>query len=601
MGFFSRNKAKNGNLTPEPIKETPPDPIDEKPNLKKRISTILDDEEYDDFEVDDYEEDQDSDESHESDESERDEYEEHNHRLIERKATQSVSQLSTLMGLCGLSSGGTEEGLAELANKELRRTYSLLSKDMKIRRLSPTMHRKDPLMYQSVIEEPQTVLIEEITKKINHVLDLKESKQQQQYLAGNKTLLDRYGSISKVIGRGRYGVIKVILSSDQETQFTKKNGIYAVKELLKRPATESKQKESRETFISRVTSEFILSCTLNNKHIVRTLDLMITVPSTTGATATNNNKKGSLFEDEIKISQVMECTPGGDLFNYLKRAIEMKQYLTIDEIDCVIKQIAKGLWYMHNHGVAHCDLKLENVLLTWDKDNRIDEDDGLRARVNVKISDFGKANVVRTKWDSHEQFFNSGPMGSEPYMAPEEFLGLKDGISLLRKDCWALGIVILVLFNIRRSVFHRGGGGHSCQLEYFDRELGEVDSKSYSSVYLWHTTEPKLLRANRHKDSVFDEFTKNAMKADYNETTREWTIERQGSFTPIETIFDLSSKHIDDKYMYLYDQDADFEQDEYTIRKYFMYKLLDLNPATRVTVDGFLRSDWMSSVESCGS
>lgn len=597
MGFFSRNKPKNGDPVSEPARATPPPvPVpDEKPSLKKRISTIIDDEEYDDFEVDDYEEDQGSDESRESDESEPEEYEEHNHRVIERKATQSVSQLSTLMGLCGLSSS-TEEGLAELANQELRRTYSLLSKDMKIRRLSPTMHRKDPLLYQSVIEEAQTTLIEEITKKINHVLDLKEPKQQEQYLAGNKTLLDRYGSISKVIGRGRYGVIKVILLGDQETQFTKKNGIYAVKELLKRPATESKQKESRETFINRVTSEFIVSCTLNNKHIVRTLDLMITVPSCKGG----SSQKGSTFEDEFKISQVMECTPGGDLFNYLKRAIEMKQYLTIDEIDCVIKQIAKGLWYMHNHGVAHCDLKLENILLTWDKNNQVDQDDGLRGRLNIKISDFGKANVVRTKWDSHEQYFNSGPMGSEPYMAPEEFLGIKEGISLQRKDCWALGIVILVLFNIRRSVFHRGGG-HSCQLEYFDSELGEVDSKSYSSVYLWHTTEPKLLRLNRHKDSVFEEYTKNAMKANYDDVTREWTIQRQGSFTPIETIFDLSPKHIDNKYMYLYEQDADFEQGEYAIRKYFMYKLLDVNPATRATVDALLRSDWLSSVESCGS
>lgn len=567
--------------------------------ISRRISTIIDDEQYDDFEVDDYEEiDEDgSNTTKTDDDSEDDEYEEHEHKLIERVKTTSVSQLTTLMSYCGFGATATVESLTALANEELARTFSLLSKDLKIRRLSPTMHRKDPLMYQSVIGESQTHLIEEITKKINYVLDLNDPKLLQESFAANKTLLDRYGRISKVIGRGQYGVIKVIVSGDEATEFTKKNGIYAVKELLKRPAKDLKQKESRETFINRVTSEFIVSCTLNNKHIVRTLDLMITMPSTKDTSSLDVMYS---FEDEIKISQVMECTSGGDLFTYLKRIIELHQYVTIDELDCIIKQIAKGLWYMHNHGVAHCDLKLENVLLNFDGNTKVERDDGLRTRLNVKISDFGKSNVFRTKWDTKEQLFNSGPMGSEPYMAPEEFIISDEGISLMKKDCWALGIIVLVLFNIRRSLFYRNGT-RSCLIEYLDSESGEVDSKSYNSVYLWQTTEKRILRLKKHKDPVFEEYTKHAMNASYNLDSREWNVIVPGTFTPIETIFEINPRNIDEKYMYLYDQDSGFEEGDHIIRKFFMYKLLDTNPQTRITVDTLLRGDWLSSVESCGS
>ncbi|WPK23488.1 hypothetical protein PUMCH_000729 [Australozyma saopauloensis] len=594
MGFFSRNKASAKTEQPAVSKapSVTPEPPEETPLQKKRISTILDDVQYDDFENDDYEDDL-APEDRDSDESELEEYEEHKHRFLERNMAQSVSQLSTLMGLCGLSNTSTVESLTALANEELARTYSLLSLDLKIRRLSPTMHRGDPLLYKSVIDDDQIHLIEGITKKLNHVLDMHDPNLQQKYLAGNKTLLDRYGRISKVIGRGSYGVIKVIVSGENETEYTKKNGIYAVKELLKRPATDLKHKEARETFIERVTSEFIVSCTLNNKHLVRTLDLMITVPSGKGG-------KSSCFEDEIKISQVMECTPGGDLFTYCKKIIETKQYFTIDELDCIIKQVAKGLWYMHNHGVAHCDLKLENILIIFDRHNKQSTPDGLRTRMNVKISDFGKANVFRTKWDTKEQLYTSGPLGSEPYMAPEEFLGSKNGFSLMKKDCWALGIITLVLFNMRRSLFHRSGG-HSCLLQFLDSESGELDSKSYNSVYLWHSTGHRVMRLRKYKDPVFEEYTKHCMKADYEASSREWTVHTKGTFAPIETIFDLNDSQIDPKFMDLYEQDADFEEGEHAIRKFFVYKLLDVNPSTRVTVDDLLKGDWLGTVESCGS
>ena len=64
---------------------------------------------------------------------------------------------------------------------------------------------------------------------------------------------------------------------------------------------------------------------------------------------------------ELKLSQVMRCTSGGDLFTYMttKKDLNGQEIDTValEEIDCFIKQIARGVWYMHQHGVSHCDLK----------------------------------------------------------------------------------------------------------------------------------------------------------------------------------------------------------------------------------------------------
>lgn len=128
-----------------------------------------------------------------------------------------------------------------------------------------------------------------------------------------------------------------------------------------------------------------------------------------------------------------------------------------------------------------------------------------------------------------------------------------------------------------------------------------MDVKSYSSVYLWLNTERKLLKKKKHKDPVFDKYVSNCMDASYDEDTKDWTIHRNGFFSPLETIFDINPRDVNQKHQSLYEQDAVFHEDELIVRKYFIYKLLDINPNTRSSVDTFLRSDWFSSVESCGS
>ncbi|KAM9894726.1 hypothetical protein OXX79_008514 [Metschnikowia pulcherrima] len=558
---------------------------------KKRISTVVDDSHFDDFEKDDYEnhsaEERYSDGTESSDDEE---YEEHTHILLERDRSHSISQLSALMGYCGLGQSENKESLKKLANEVSKRTFSLLASGLKIHRLSPTMRSTDPHFHDSVIGEHQLELLNSLKTSIDKFLDTTaEGKSPYDLLKNNKTLYDRYGSVKDIIGRGAYGVIRIVDSAEKQGSSTRSR-TFAVKELQKRPSTSTKAQETKEQFIDRVISEFILSSTLNNKHVVRTLDLMITLPEKSRIGNCN------LYE-EVRVSQVMDCTSGGDLFHYCKKSITNHEYLSIDEVDCMVKQITKGLWYIHSHGVAHCDLKLENILLENDPNSIRMVDGKKRCRVNLKISDFGKSSVVRTQWDTSEQLSTSGvAIGSEPYMAPEEHTNAHQGISLLKKDCWALGVIVLILFNIRRSFFFKSNGAQ-CQLEFYDTKEDETDTRTYGAAYLWQTTEAKSLKLGKYKDPVFAEYVKTAMVAHYDSKSKEWSMQKRGKFIPIETMFDIPSHFKDPGY----DNDVEaFEKDDFDLRKFCTYKLLDLNPKKRLDAGAFLKSDWLAPVECCG-
>ena len=89
-------------------------------------------------------------------------------------------------------------------------------------------------------------------------------------------------------------------------------------------------------------------------------------------------------------------------------------------------KIVKAVEELHNEGIAHCDLKLENILVT--KDN------------NLKLCDFGSAVKL-----SHKKQKLPPPVkvGTPLYVAPE--FALSDKVSPIRADLWSLGVLLHVL------------------------------------------------------------------------------------------------------------------------------------------------------------
>ncbi|XP_053659767.1 testis-specific serine/threonine-protein kinase 3-like [Anopheles marshallii] len=100
------------------------------------------------------------------------------------------------------------------------------------------------------------------------------------------------------------------------------------------------------------------------------------------------------------------------------------------------RQLALAVQYLHESGIAHRDLKCENVLLS--------------ANLNVKLSDFGFARYVAEK--NRQPQLSTTFCGSFDYSAPELLKGKP--YNPKSSDLWALGVVLYMLLN--KSVPFKG-------------------------------------------------------------------------------------------------------------------------------------------------
>jgi len=119
-----------------------------------------------------------------------------------------------------------------------------------------------------------------------------------------------------------------------------------------------------------------------------------------------------VFETKTHMWIVMECAEGGNIY---ERIVKLNHF-SEQGASKIIKQVLKAVHYMHSYGIAHRDLKLENLLLMTD-----DPDS------DVKVADFGLAaelNFEGYKPDESMRMkkatpFHEGYVGSPICMAPE--------------------------------------------------------------------------------------------------------------------------------------------------------------------------------------
>lgn len=251
------------------------------------------------------------------------------------------------------------------------------------------------------------------------------------------TCSEKYGDPVGVIGHGTYGVVRVcsrpLLISDSApfpSYCNDKKLFFAIKVL------KPKDDEQLEKFSTRVTSEFIIGHSLSRRHKAHALQNKVCPSKRLAHKAQrkldwecpNILRVIDLMETNNTFIEVMEFCPAGDLHSLLVSRSQSGNAigsLHPLEADCFMKQLLRGVQYMHDHGIAHCDLKPENLLF---------HPNGL-----LKICDFGTSSVFQTAWEKHVHFQN-GVIGSEPYVAPEVFQLGKDYDPRLI-DCWSCGIV----------------------------------------------------------------------------------------------------------------------------------------------------------------
>ncbi|RKP08668.1 kinase-like domain-containing protein, partial [Thamnocephalis sphaerospora] len=131
---------------------------------------------------------------------------------------------------------------------------------------------------------------------------------------------------------------------------------------------------------------------------------------------------------------VLEHADGGDLYDWTTHlhredadAAPLPELVVRD----IFGQLACAIGYLHQQGITHRDVKLENILLS-----RVPVSTARPSGLRVILADFGLA-VAQTPPDMQQPL----AAGSDEYAAPEVVLSAASATT----DVWALGIVLYAL------------------------------------------------------------------------------------------------------------------------------------------------------------
>lgn len=180
------------------------------------------------------------------------------------------------------------------------------------------------------------------------------------------------------------------------------------------------------------------------------------------ASESTSLRYNEVLEDSLYVYVVMELMAGGDLLGVLSHA--RTAFSTPDALR-VVRDICTSLAALHDRGIAHRDIKLENVMFA-------DHD-----RTVVKLIDFGLCHRRRPGGD----LLARQPCGTAAYSPPQIVMRVpyvpEEG------DSWSVGVVLYALLS-RRLPFGSASpadGGHA--MEALGRRI--VDSSPTLHGGVW--------------------------------------------------------------------------------------------------------------------
>ena len=198
--------------------------------------------------------------------------------------------------------------------------------------------------------------------------------------------ISTYYDIGESIGKGKFGRVKLAIHK-------KTNKKVAVKILKK------KKMDAEDFELYKREVEILKIC--QHPNIIRLLDV---------------------FENSEYIYIVMEYLSGGPLLQYFK---DRKYKLKENRVRDIAHQISTALFYLKSFGIAHRDMKPDNIMMASDGDDS-----------EIKLIDFGLSKIIGPKERSKD------PFGTIPYAAPEIILRKPYSHSV---DIWSLGVTVFFL------------------------------------------------------------------------------------------------------------------------------------------------------------
>ncbi len=214
------------------------------------------------------------------------------------------------------------------------------------------------------------------------------------------------GSTGSTVLNNRYRLLGTLAAGGMATVFKGQdqllNRLVAVKVLRDRFASDPK-------FVQRFRDESQAAANLNHPNIVTIFDV--------GRDVVNGIERHYI---------VMELAEGQDLKQTIRTRAMNNDPFTVDEAVSIGKQICDGVAYAHRRGLAHCDLKPQNVMLTSPTgDSR------------VKVTDFGIARAYTASLNTGEQA--DVVWGTPQYFAPEQASG---GAPTPASDVYSIGVML---------------------------------------------------------------------------------------------------------------------------------------------------------------
>lgn len=293
----------------------------------------------------------------------------------------------------------------------------------------------------------------------------------------------------------------------------------------------------------------------------------------------------------------MEYCDGGDLFNVIYEC----SYggLDVAEANCFFKQLICGVDYIHSMGIAHRDLKpgnkmqvcvcykecwwpplcIENLLLT--------------STGCLKISDFGSAECFRVVWEEPDAqgqpiiHKSQGLVGSEPYIAPEEFT--QDEYDARKVDIWSCGIIYLAM----RTGTHIWNIAKQGDDEVYDRYLKFrrlVDDERENAKRERSLRRQQLQQQQQQQqESVISDgstpMTVDGLSSDLS------LLQIEKEISVLKAKETIKKKAKEGGYDVL--EDLDFAS------KKLIYRLLDPSGDKRILTPEIFKNEWFMKIKSC--
>ena len=232
--------------------------------------------------------------------------------------------------------------------------------------------------------------MEEENNKNKHIKINKES-----FVTINKGDITQFYEVIKKIGEGSYGKIYRVKNKQS-------GDIRAMKQIMK----------SKIPNIEKFQNEIKILSMVDHPNIVRLFEVI---------------------EDDKYFNLLQELCTGGELLEKMQRT-QLKE----KQIAKIFNQIMSAVAYCHEKGIAHRDLKLENILFASEAPDS-----------PIKIIDFGFSVLLGKKdkdKDSNDlKKFGfkrmKSKVGTLYYISPEIIKGNYDE----KCDIWACGVILYIL------------------------------------------------------------------------------------------------------------------------------------------------------------